>query len=420
MIYVITNAWPLLLGILLLMLGNGMQTSLLAVRGGLESFDETTMSVVMSGYFVGFLFGSRLAPRLIHRVGHVRVFAAMASLISAAFILFAAFPDPIIWTVLRIFVGFGFSCVYVVAESWLNSTSTNETRGQALSAYLIVQMSGIVLAQVLLSFGNPAGYALFVLISVLVSISFLPILLSVTAAPLHDHQKPMTIRQLIEASPLGAFGALVLGGLFAVQFAMAPVYATAVDLPVSDLATFVSSIFVGGLVAQYPIGWLSDRIDRRWLITLGAAIGGAAMFLGSPYATNSFPLLLLLGFVMGAITNPLYSLIVAYVNDYLPTEDMAAASAGLIFLTGVGAVLGPIPAGWLMTTLGPISFFWFSGTLFLAITAFAVIRTALNPVREVEEETAYAPLGPQFTAVATDYAQEYAEEQAAEELEETG
>lgn len=417
MVYVFSNAWALLLGILLLMLGNGMQTSLLAVRGDLENFSASTMSIIMSGYFVGFLFGSRLAPVLIHRVGHVRVFAAMASLISAAFILFAAIPDPIAWTVLRIVVGLGFSCVYVVAESWLNEVSTNETRGQALSAYLVIQMVGIVSAQVLLAYGDATGYVLFVLMSVLVSVSFLPILLSVNAAPHHDHSKRMTIRQLVEASPLGAFGALILGGLFAVQFAMAPVYATTVGLPVEDLASFVSSIFVGGMVSQYPIGWLSDRLDRRLLIIGGAAVGAAIMFVGSAYATASFPLLLAMGFMMGAITNPLYSLILAYVNDYLPAEDMASASSGLIFLNGLGAVAGPIPAGWLMSRVGPIGFFWFSGALFGAIAVFALVRATLNPVRDVEAETAYAPLGPEFTAVATDLAQEFAEDQSGEDVE---
>ena len=414
MAYILTNAWPLLLGMLLLMLGNGMQTSLLAVRGDIENFDASTMSIVMSGYFVGFLFGSRLAPRLIHRVGHVRVFAAMASLISAAFILYGAFPDPWAWTALRILVGLGFSCVYVVAESWLNEVSTNESRGQALSAYFIVSMSGIIASQVILARGDATGYTLFVLISVLVSVSFLPILLTVSAAPLHDISKPMTLSQLYDASPLGCLGAFLLGGIFAVQFGMAPVYATEVGLQVDQLASFVSSIFVGGIVAQYPLGWLSDRMDRRKLILIASAIGAGAVFVGSSYA-SAFPVLLGIGFMMGAISNPLYSLILAYVNDYLPAEDMAAASAGLIFLNGVGAVLGPIPIGWMMNQFGPVSFFWCTGTLFGAIALFAALRAAQNPVRDVEVETAYAPVGPQFTVVATDIAQEYAEEQANED-----
>ena len=417
--FVLTNAWPLLLGMLLLMLGNGMQSSLLAVRGNIEAVDAATMSVVMSGYFVGFLFGSRMAPRLIRRVGHVRVFAAMGSLISAAFILYGALPDPWVWTGLRVLVGLGFSCVYVVAESWLNGVSTNETRGQALSAYLIVQMTGIILAQVLLAYGDPSGYMLFVLISVLVSVSFLPILLSVNAAPVQDVSKPMTILELYRASPLGCVSAFVLGAVFAAQFGMAPVYATETGLPLDDLATFVSSIYVGGLVAQYPLGWLSDRMNRRRLMMIAAALGGAVILGGALFA-GAFPVLLFLGFAMGAISNPLYSLILAYVNDYLPSKDMPAASSGIIFLNGVGAILGPIPVGWLMNRFGPAAFFVFIGLMLLFIAGFAALRTLQNPVRSVTQETAFAPVSPQFTSVATDISQDFAEEQASESVENSG
>ena len=158
MVYILKNSWALLLGMFLLMLGNGTQGTLLSVRGALEGFGPTTMSYVMTAYYVGFLLGSKLAPRLIRRVGHVRVFAALASLVSAAFIGYAMAPDPYIWAVLRLVVGFGFSGVYVVAESWLNDAATNETRGQALSAYMIIQMLGLVLAQFLILTADPSGF----------------------------------------------------------------------------------------------------------------------------------------------------------------------------------------------------------------------------------------------------------------------
>jgi len=163
MLSVLTNAWALLFGIFLLQIGNGLQGTLLGVRGGLEGFSATTMGYVMSGYFVGFLGGARITPWLLHRVGHVRVFAALASLISAAFILYAALVDPLAWFIMRLMVGFCFSGVYVVAESWLNDTATNETRGQTLSAYLMAQMIGIVLAQALLNVSDPGGYDLFII-----------------------------------------------------------------------------------------------------------------------------------------------------------------------------------------------------------------------------------------------------------------
>ncbi|MCK4712482.1 MAG: MFS transporter, partial [Marinosulfonomonas sp.] len=206
MLQVLKSSWALLLGMMLLMVGNGLQGTLLGVRGGLEGFSPFTMSIVMSGYFVGFLGGSRATPELIRRVGHVRVFAALASFISAVLILYPAIPHPVAWALGRVVIGFCFSGVYVTAESWLNNSATNENRGKALSLYMIVQMAGIVTAQGLLATGDPSGYNLFVISSVLVSISFAPILLSISPTPAFDTTKPMSLRKLYHLSPLSCVG----------------------------------------------------------------------------------------------------------------------------------------------------------------------------------------------------------------------
>ena len=178
MISVLRTTWPLLLGIRLLMVGNGMQGTLLGIRGGIEGIPTFQMSIVMASYYGGFLLGSLTVPDLIKNVGHVRVFAALGSLISAVLVLFAVEPHWISWTVLRFLIGFCFCGVYVTAESWLNAGSTNENRGQALSLYMIVQLLGIVIAQALLNVSSPAGYLLVIIPSVRVSLAFTPILLS--------------------------------------------------------------------------------------------------------------------------------------------------------------------------------------------------------------------------------------------------
>jgi len=190
MFQVLSRSWALLIGMMLLMVGNGLQGTLLGVRGGIEGFSTFEMSIVMSAYFAGFLGGSRLAPEMIRRVGHVRVFAALASFISAILILYPAFAHPVAWALGRVVIGFCFSGVYVTAESWLNNSSDNANRGKALSVYMIVQMFGIVSAQALLAMGDASGYALFILSSVLVSISFAPILLSISPTP---HLKPQNL-----------------------------------------------------------------------------------------------------------------------------------------------------------------------------------------------------------------------------------
>jgi MFS family permease len=327
----------------------------------------------MSAYFVGFLFGSQLAPRMIRRVGHVRVFAALGSMISAVLILFPVLPDWIAWSILRVLIGFCFSGIYVTAESWLNNTATNETRGQAMSAYMIVQMIGIITSQGLLNLPDPSGFVLFILPSVLVSLAFLPILLAPVPAPVFNTIRRLSFRQLFSISPLGCVGMLLTGGIFSSLFGMAAVWGALTGLSVRDITVFVAAIYLGGLVFQYPIGWASDRMDRRHLILGLSAVGAVGML--TTFALD-LPYLVYVGaaIMLGGVINPLYSLLIAYTNDYIGSEDMAAASAGMIFLNGLGAIGGPLASGWLMAQVGAEGFFLFLGLLFAALAAYAAWR----------------------------------------------
>ena len=408
---ILRNSWALMLGMFLLMVGNGMQGTLLGLRGGLEAFESTTMGFVMAGYFAGFLGGAQTAPWLLRRVGHVRVFAALASLISAAFIVFAAVVDPVAWTLMRVVVGFCYSGVYVVAESWLNESATNATRGRTLSAYLIVQMLGIIAAQSLINLADPGGYDLFIIMSVAVSISFAPILLSASPAPVFSATRRMPLRQLFRTSPLGCVGILLLGAVFGAQFGMAPVYATEIGLSAAEISIFVGAFYVGGLVLQYPIGWLSDRMDRRVLIAMVTALGAAGCLVALAFG-GSFIALVASALVIGGTSNPLYSLLIAHTNDFLDHEDMASASGGLIVLSGAGAVGTPILVGYLMQGLGPAAFLVFIGGFMAAIAAYAIYRMAVRPALAVEETSPIAPYSMvSHTQVAAEIAQEIAAEQ---------
>ncbi len=408
MISVLSSAWALLLGMCLLMVGNGMQGTLLGIRGGIEGFDTMMMSIVMSAYFVGFLGGSRMAPGMIKRVGHVRVFAALASLISAVMILYPTFPNVIVWSLGRVLIGFCFSAVYVTAESWLNNAATNENRGQALSLYMIVQTLGIVIAQALLLTADPSGFVLFVIPSVLVSIAVTPILLSISPTPAFDTTKPMSLRELLNFSPLGCVGMFLLGGVFSAQFGMASVYGAEAGLSVAQISMFVAMFFVGAVVLQYPIGYISDRMDRRYLIIAVSLIGAAGSFLGMAQG-HIFTTLLVSAFVVGGMSNPLYSLLIAHTNDFLQHEDMAAASGGLIFINGLGAILGPIVTGWMMgTALGPGGFYLFTGILFVMLAGYAAYRSTVGATIAVEDTGSYVPISPAATSVALGIAQEYA------------
>jgi MFS family permease len=357
------------------------------------------------------LGGSRLAPEMIRRVGHVRVFAALGSLISAALILFPVVADPWFWTLMRLVIGFGFSGVYVTAESWLNNTASNETRGQTLSAYMIVQMIGIVSGQAILAGGNPEGYILFIIPSVLVSISFAPILLSIAPTPAFSTTKSMSLRQLFVNSPLTFVSMTILGSVFAALFGMGSVYATEVGLSVGQVSTFIAVIFIGAMVLQYPIGWASDRMDRRQLIFGVAVTGAVASTIGYVAGTN-FNVLLALAFIMGGTTNPLYSLLIAYLNDYLQPEDMAAASGGLIFINGLGAIAGPIVTGYMMGAIGAQGFWLYMAVLMFAISAYSLYRMTQRAATPVDETNAYVNVMPTATTVAVEAAQEWAIEHA--------
>ena len=425
MIQVLSGVWALLLGIVLIMLGNGMHFTLIGLRGGIEGFSAAELAVVTSGYFLGFLSGARLTPSLIRRVGHVRVFAALGSFMSAGLIAFPLIAEPWAWTVLRVLVGFCMSGIYVAAESWLNNASTNETRGKVLSAYMIAQTLGIIGAQALLTLGDAATSALFIGASILVSISFAPILLSVTPAPAVEVARPMSLRALFASSPLGTVGIFLLGGVYATQSGMGAVFGTEIGLTASEVALFVAMLFAGALLLQYPFGWLSDRLDRRRVILGACVIGATACVVGwslgrdPAWAADAglWPLMAA-AFLAGGVTTPLYALILAYTNDYLPAEDMPAASGGLVFTFGLGAILGPLVTGWAMQGGGPHAFWLVLGATFAGLALYALYRMTQRATAPAEETESYLGVVPTSSPVAVEAAGVWAAEQAEAEAQE--
>lgn len=406
MIKVFFASWALFLGMFMLMVGNGLQGTLLGVRGGIENFSTFHMSIIMSAYFLGFLGGSRLAPDMIRRVGHVRVFAALGSTISAVLILYPVLTEVWAWTLGRIVIGFCFSGVYVTAESWLNNAATNENRGQSLSLYMLAQMSGIVVAQGILSVGDVEGYVLFIIPSVLVSLAFAPILLSVSPTPAFESTRPLSIRHLVKISPFASVGMFLLGGVFAAQFGMTAVYGTQAGLSVAQISLLVSVIYVAALAAQYPIGWLSDRMDRRILIIGLAALGGVGAFVAAFSGGELLPLLVGAALV-GGTSNPLYALYIAYANDFLDHEDMAAASAGFIFINGVGAIFGPILLGYVMGLFGEAAFWVVVAAVMLLMSGYGAVRVWQRPSDwDIDEVTPYAPVMANASPLAMDMAQD--------------
>jgi len=408
---VVRSSWALFLGIALMMLGNGLQGSLLGIRASLEGFPTTVTGILMSGYFAGFLIGSVLAPRLVARVGHVRVFAALAALASSAILIHAVWIHPAAWTVIRVVTGFCYAGLYVVVESWLNDQATNQTRGQLLSLYMMVMLGAAAGGQWLLNVADPAGVHLFILVSVLISLSSIPLVLSTGPTPAFQAPSRVGVRQLYRVSPTGVvgyFGTMLASGAY---FGMGAVYGREIGLSVRDISLFMSLILLGGMVLQWPIGRLSDAWDRRQVLTGVTFLAALFALLAGVAAERSLLGLFALTALFGGTNLPLYSLCVAYVNDYLERDQIVPASGTLVLIGGVGAVFGPISAAVAMRSFGPGGFFWWLAAIHAAIGGFALYRMTRRPALPRAEQGSYVAVAPQPSPVGSAlYAEEASEE----------
>ena len=367
-------SWTLFFGLLLIMSGNGLQVVLLGTEATEAGFSKITTGFVMAGYFLGIFCGSLLVPRLLDNVGHVRVFGAMAALASAAVLVVAALVNPVVWALMRLLTGFCFAGMYIVCESWLNDQSTNETRGQMLSLYMIVSMGGLATGQLLIGAGGESSIGLFLLASVLVSIAVVPVLLSVGTAPAFEEPERMSLRRLLQVSPLAVVGLAINGVAVSMLFGMGAVYGLSIGLNNAEVGYFMTAPVIGALLLQYPVGRLSDRFDRRMVIFGVALMGGGAAAMAAMFGRGDFALLLVCMLVYGGSLFPLYSLFLAHANDFLTPSQMVAAASGLVMVSGAGAVLGSPLAALSLEYFGVASFFILVTAIQLLIAGFALFR----------------------------------------------
>jgi len=364
----------LLAGSALLTLGNGLQGTLVAVRADIEGFGELVTGLVMAAFFVGFVAGSLVTPYLVERAGHIRVFAALASIASAATLAHILHVDPWSWAALRAANGWCYAGVVMVVESWLNGAATRRTRGRVLSVYGSVVIGAWALSQGLLVVADPMGFELFCLVSILISLSLVPVTLSRAEAPTSPKALKLKLRRLWAVSPLGMVGAFATGLAMSAFWAMGPVYARALGLQEGGVALFMGATMAGAMVLQWPIGVASDRIDRR-VVVLVAAVGAAvlAMMLGHGTGPGQ-GVPAALAFAFGGLAIPIYSLCVAQANDYLEPEELVTAAGGLLLLYGLGSMIGPIGAGALMARFGPSALFAWTGVILAGVALFTASR----------------------------------------------
>jgi len=386
MINILNKSWPLFFGLALIMIGNGLQGTLLGVRASLEDFNTAATGLMMSLYYLGFVGGSYLVPKMVSRVGHIRVFTALASLASTTVLLHGLFVDIYLWILIRMLTGFSYAGLYIVVESWLNNTSTNKTRGKILSIYQVITFGGMIGGQFLLTLADPSGIGLFVLTSILVSVALLPISLSSRPAPSFEEPDTISLKRLMVMSPLGIICSFGSGLAASMVFGFGAVYATEIGLSLAQISSFMAAFMVGAVAFQIPIGWLSDRYDRRIIIILICGLS-ALMALSCQFMPPNSALFYGLFFLYGGVSLPLYGQCIAHTNDHISEKQYVAAGSTLIFINGIGAAIGPFMISLFMNALGTDAFFPAMALIYAGLFGYGVYRTSQRAPIPLEEQT---------------------------------
>lgn len=391
MLRAIAPVAALLLGAAILLTGQGLQGILLPVRATLEDFSTVAVGFIGGVYSLGFTYGCWKGPALIRRAGHVRVFAAMTAIASASPLLHGLWVNIWSWGVLRFLSGFCFAVLYVVIESWLNERATNENRGIVFSAYILINMTVLAVGQQMLLLDDPLKLSLFAVISVLVSLAAVPVLLSISQAPQQVEDSRFDMRSLYRNSPAGMLGALTAGLANGAFWSLAPLFTTAYTQGVEMTAWFMTAGVLGGAAGQWPLGWLSDKIDRRYVLA-GICISGvaiaAAMWLLAPQL-SAFGILAL-GFAWGAIAFPVYSISVAHANDWAEPDTFVQISSGLLLMYGVGAITGPFIASAIMTWTSAGGLYIFTAIAHGLLALYVILRSLRREQAAAEDQTDFS------------------------------
>jgi len=404
MFKIFKNSWALFSGFAVLITAHGFQGNLLQVRSVIEDFSLITTGIIMSGYFVGYFVGAGVIPNLVSKVGHIRVFAAFASMASLSILIHAVFVDPIVWTLARFLTGFSLIGVYIVVESWLNDRATNRNRGGVLSIYMFITFTGLAIGTLLLNFSNPQEYEPFILTSLLFSIALVPILLTKRAAPKFKKINFIKIKQLYKISPLGAFSMLCTGLIHSAIFGYGAVYAASLNFTIFEISFFLFLITIAGALFQFPIGRFSDKRDRRIVITGCTFIATlfcifAILFSGSSngniHLVSSVGvekiIFLICVTLYAGFALPMFTLNLAYVNDFIDKERFVAAGAGLQIIFGIGAMGGPILCSIFMDNLGSNGFFIYLAIVHTLIGLFGMYRMTKRDYEDNPDST-FTPL----------------------------
>lgn len=387
----IQMTWPLLSALGLLLLGSSLVNSLLSIRGETEGFGATITGLVLAFYYVGFIAGSLLTPAAVARVGHVRVFSTLTAIVAVATVAHATLVNPATWAVLRTLTGACLAGLYVVAESWLNTIATNDTRSHLLSLYMVVVMGAMGGGQLLLTAADPSGSSLFILAAVLVSLAIVPISVSASPAPTFSIPTRMRIRDLWAVAPVGVISGLGTGLANGAVLTMAPFYAISVGLSVTQTSVLMAIMIAGAVLLQIPIGRWSNHVRRRRsiiVVNFAAAIAAVAVIQLANGSIGQYVAI----FLLGGFTFPIYALGVSHVNDLIEPDQIVSASALMVLLYGIGSVLGPTAASTAMTLAGPSALFSFMGGVHLIVVVLAIYRVVVRRSLPITAQRAFLPI----------------------------
>ena len=391
MLRIVTTISALLTGIALLLMGTGLLNTLVPLRGDAEGFSDQVLGLFGSAYFAGFMLGTWVCPRLIRRMGHIRAFAFFAAGTAACIILHVMFVNMLFWMLLRLATGLVLVGVYTSIESWLNSGAPKERRGRVFSVYMLVNLGALALAQQLLQFSNPLTNLMFGVAAFFVIIAVMPVVATRLPQPEITDTPGLSLKLLWAAAPVACVGAVLVGLAMGAFWGLAAIYAARMGMNTGQIATFMSLVIVGGAVFQWPIGMISDRIDRRLALALVsglAAFGGVLMVVLGSTANG----LLIGALIFGAGSFAVYPTVVAHLIDHLRKEDVLAGSAGILLLQGIGSAIGPAIAGWLMGATSALSLPLYFAAMFALCVAFSLYHWRITRERIVEEPARQIPM----------------------------
>ncbi|MEM0899672.1 MAG: MFS transporter [Pseudomonadota bacterium] len=380
---------PLLIGAASLMFAGGLNGLILPVRGAIEGFSPLTLGLLGTGWAIGFIAGCLLVPRVVRRVGHIRAFGAMTSFAAVSILISALIITPWAWIPLRALAGFCFAGAAQIMESWLNEGSTTQNRGRVFGTYAMVNLASNTAGQMVLPLGNPAAETFFVLGAVFYALALLPTALYATQQPKPLTEVKLDLPTLWRNSPIAVGGAFLVGSANSCFGTLAAVYGEAIGMSVTVIALFVSTTLFAGAFAQLPVGWLSDRSDRRYVL-IGVSILG---IVASSFFVSTSPRDLTTVFIaaacFGACLHTMYPLLVSHANDHATEGTFLRTSGGLLLIFGIGSIVGPLIGGGAMTIMGPEGMFMTIATCHVLLTLFALWRVSRRAPVPVEDRTEF-------------------------------